>query len=95
MRATVEQQRRELYEAEREALEEYRLFLETSPIPHDGMPAATFFTQRNELRTNLKRAETARKLFDDMQPIPTHRYLEEVSGIDRDGPAFLQVNQGI
>ena len=78
MSETVEHQRRELHEAEREALEEYQLFLETSPIPHDGMPAATYLTQMNELRTNLKRVETARKLFDDMHPLPTHRYLQGV-----------------
>jgi hypothetical protein len=78
MSATVEQQRRELYEAEREALEEYRLFLETTPIPHDGMPSATYLEQMNELRTNLKRAETAGKLFDDMHPLPMHRYLQRV-----------------
>ena len=78
MSATVEHQRRELYEAEREALTEYRLFLETTPILHDGMPAATYVTRMNELRTNLKGAETARKLFEDMHPFPTHRYLQGV-----------------
>jgi hypothetical protein len=42
------------------------------------MPSATYLEQMNELRTNLKRAETAGKLFDDMHPLPMHRYLQRV-----------------
>ena len=70
---TVEQQRHRLYRAEQEALTEYQLFLETTPLPHDGSPAALYLRQRERLRTNLQRAETARELSDDVNPLTSYQ----------------------
>ena len=74
MTETIEQQRQRLYDAQRQAFSEYRLFLETTPLPQDGIPAASYLTQLEEFRSKLKRAETARKLFDDLYPLATHQY---------------------
>jgi hypothetical protein len=71
---SIEQERRRLYADQREAFEEYRLFLETTLLPHDGIPAAAYLAQMEDLRTNLKRVEAARKLFEDVNPLPVHQY---------------------
>jgi hypothetical protein len=61
----IERHRRELYRAKIEAFEEYQIFLETTPVPHGGSSAAEYLAEMTALQTRLKRAEAARKLFDD------------------------------
>jgi hypothetical protein len=68
----VERRRRALYRAEREAFTEYQIFLETTPLPHNGTPADRYFTELKDLQARLKKAETARKLFDEATPVLAH-----------------------
>ena len=64
----IERHRRELYRAEIEAFEEYQIFLETTPIPHSEGSSVEYLAEMTALKTELKRAEDARKLFNSEHP---------------------------
>lgn len=75
MNEDVERRRRALCRAEREASAEYQIFLETTPLPHNGIPAESYLTELKDLQARLNQAETARKLFDEANSVLAHQYL--------------------